>query len=241
MAHSKEGGVDHPPGTFGILSGDLARWSWFTQALIASQFPAGSQVVYCSGQWIAGALNEIIGQMQPQSEWLVVLADDHTWPSDLFPRLLDHHLDIVAPLVNLRRYPFAPSLFHDHGNGNYQGYSWAELAGKTGLLAVDTYGGPCAVIRRRVLDALGPPWFQCEPGQPVYPHEDLYFFSRARQAGFQPYVDLDQVIGHCLPALTTPQRLSDGTYGVRLSSYEDLGLFLPGEQTGEVSRYHAYT
>lgn len=183
----------------------------------------------------------MIEQMAPESEYLSIVADDHVWDPDLFTRLLDHDLDIVAPLVNLRRYPFAPSLFHDDGHGQYRGYSWDELAGKTGLLAVDTYGGPCAIIRRRVLDALGPPWFQCEPGQAVYPHEDLYFFNRARLAGFQPYVDLDQVIGHCLPALTTPHRLPDGSYGIRLSAYEDLGVIVPGDATADMTRYHAYT
>ena len=234
--------VDFPPGTIGIISGDLARWAVFSQALLATQFPPGSHVVWASGQWIAGAVNEIIAQMRPESAWVSILADDHVWPSDLFLRLLVHNLPIVAPLVYLRRHPFPPSLFHADEDGNYRVYQWQELAGKTGLLPVDTCGGPLAVIRREVLDAIGDPWFQCQPGHLVYPHEDLYFFNRARLAGFQPYVDLDLAIGHCFPAYATPQRLGDGSYGVRLTGYEDLGIVqVTDAEVTTATTHHAYT
>lgn len=234
--------MDYPQGTIGILSSDLARWTQFAQCLLAAGFPAGTQIRWCSGEWIAGAVNEIIAGMRPDDAWLSIFADDHQFPPDLLFRLLDHDVDIVTPLVNLRKAPYAPSLFHETEAG-YRAYTWTELAGKTGLLPVDTCGGPCAIIRRRVLDALGPPWFQSDPRSPVWPHEDLYFFSRARQLGFQPYVDLDCAIGHCIPAVTTPQRLEDGSYGIRLSSYSDIGMLLPEllpEDPGETT-YHAYT
>lgn len=231
----------YPPGTFGVISSDLARWTWFSQLMHAAFFPPGSQVIWCSGEWVAGAVNEIIARMRPEDAFVSIIADDHVFEPDLFLRLLDHDVDIVTPLVNLRKPPYAPSLFHDTSDG-YVAYGWEELAGKTGLLPIDTCGGPCAIIRRAVLDAIGPPWFQNEPGQLVYPHEDLYFFRRARQLGFQPYVDLDLSIGHCIPAVTTPQRLTDGTYAIRVSSYGELGLLMPETSPVAVGEtYHAYT
>jgi hypothetical protein len=232
----------YPPGTIGVISGDLSRWTWFSQALRASFFPADSPIVWCSSEWIAGAINEVIEAMQPNSEWMTIIADDHVWEPDLFFRLLDHHLPIVGPLVHLRRYPFPPSLFHALDDGTYQCYDWDEVAGKTGLLPIDTCGGPLTVIRREVLDALGNPWFQNQPGQLVYPHEDLYFFNRARLAGFQPYVDLDQPIWHCFAARGRPARLADGTYGIEIASHEVLGV-LPAQQqaTNAGATYHAYT
>jgi hypothetical protein len=234
--------TSHPPGTLGVLSGELSRWSWFAQALRSTRLPEGSQILWCSAQWIAGAINEMIAQMDPASAWLSIVADDHQWEPDLFLRLLDHQLPIVGPLVNLRSVPFGPSLFHAQADGEYQAYAWEELQGKTGLLPIDTCGGPLAVIRREVLDALGAPWFQNQPGQLVYPHEDLYFFNRARLAGFQPYVDLDQPIWHCFAARGRPTRLPDGTYGIEIASHEVLGV-LPGQQqtTNAGATYHAYT
>lgn len=232
--------ANYPVGTIGVLSSDLSRYVVFQQCLRALQFPPGSQILWCRSLWIAGAVNQIIARMRPEDAWLTLLADDHTFSADMLFRLLDHQLPIVAPLVFLRQAPYAPSLFHAV-HGDYEPYTWDELDGKTGLLPVDTCGGPLAVIRREVLDALGPPWFQCKPGELEFPKEDLYFFDRARQAGFQPYVDLDCPIGHCFPGVMTPARLADGTYALHAQGTDPLGLLALERRQGSTALYHAYT
>ena len=46
-------------------------------------------------------------------------------------------------------------------------------------------------------------------------------------AGFQPYVDLDTRIGHCFVGALFPDQTEEGDYGVRIWSYENLGMILP--------------
>jgi hypothetical protein len=229
--------MGHPPGTIGILTGDLTRYAWFHSDMMQmfAQMPQGTQIVHIRGHAIPEAVNMIIAQMQPESQWLQIHADDHRFSPELLLRLLDHNLPLVAPLVCLRSRGYRPSLFHEPRPGIFESYTWPELTGKTGLLAVDTFGGPCAVIRREVLETVGNPFFECMPGEHVVqPQEDLYTFSKCRRAGFQPYVDLDVMIGHCVPAVLYPLRLEDGQYGVRVWSNEDIGYLLPPETAAEV-------
>jgi hypothetical protein len=233
--------MHYPPGTIGILTSELSRWTWFYQSLLALEKPLGSQVVFCSGQWVATAVNRLVDAMRPTDEFLSVWSDDHIFEPDILLRLLAHHLPLVAPLVALRRLPFAPSVFHEQ-DGEFKSYTWAELRGKRGLLPVDTFGGPGCVIRREVIEAVGTPFFENMPGQRVAPHEDLYAFLKCKQKGFQPMVDLDIHIGHCIPAAVFPGRTDEGQYGVHVWSHgEILGALFPEQAEQDAAAYHAYT
>lgn len=233
----------YPPGTIGVISGELGRWTAFSQSLWGTWLPEGIQKLWLESHWIPGAVNEIIAKMKPESEWVTIVSDDHTWDPFLFQRLLERNVDLVAPVVHLRRDQFPPSAFHALPDGQYQCYEWQELDGQDGLVPVDTFGGPCAIIRRPVLEALGDPWFQNQPGQLVYPHDDLYFFNRARLAGFQPYLDLDNAITHCFAARGLPVRLEDGTYGIQIiANGAVVGVVKPQPTTVNAAEaYHAYT
>src|SRR5262245_37876800 len=101
----------HPPGTVGVLSGELTRYAWAMTALRSLQMPPGSQLIWVVGDWVAKAVNRIIASMRPQDEWVCLLTDDNPVPPDMLLRLLDHLLPIVAPLVCLRMPPYQPSLF----------------------------------------------------------------------------------------------------------------------------------
>lgn len=231
----------HPPGLIGVLTGDVSRYSWFHQSLLSLLSPPGSSIVFCQGLWIATAVNRLIATMEPQHEWICLLADDHIFEPDMLLRLLDHQVHIVAPLCCLRRLPYAPSLFQKR-DGIYQGYTWGELAGLHGLLPVAAMGGPGVVIRREVLDALGAPWFENMPGEREAPHEDLYFFEKCGDAGYVPYADLDLSIGHILAAAVYPHRQPSCEYAVRLWAHQDLALLMPTPgQRANIEEYHAVT
>jgi hypothetical protein len=232
--------MQYPPGTIGILSTDLARWHWFHQSMLALEKPPGSQVVWCVGSWVSVAVNKLIMAMLPEHRFLAVFADDHIFEPDMLLRLLRHELPLVTPLCALRQLPYAPSLFHETLEG-YKSYTWGELHQKRGLLPVDSFGGACCCIRREVIEAVGMPFFESLPGQHAAPMEDLYTFSKCRRAGYQPWVDLDIHIGHCIPAAVFPAQTETGHYGVRVWSYNDLGMLFPDQDEQYSPDYHAYT
>jgi hypothetical protein len=220
----------HPPGTVGILSGDLTRYAWAMVSLRELRVPDGAQLAWVTGDWVSTAVNRIIASMRPQDEWVCILTDDNPVPADMLLRLLDHQVPLVAPLVCLRIPPYRPALFHDATDGGFLPYFWEELDGQQGLYPVDSFGGPGVVIRREVLEAVGMPFFENMPwphGRQE-PHEDLYTFRKCRQAGFQPLVDLDLCIGHCIPAIVTPDYDPVGQHwGVHVWSHTSLGVLRP--------------
>jgi hypothetical protein len=117
----------------------------------------------------------------------------------------------------------------------------SELTGKTGLLPVDTFGGPGCVIRREVIAALGQPFFQNSHQDHETPQEDLSTFNRCRLAGFQPYIDLDCTIGHCVVATLTLQCTPQGHYGTAIAmAQETVGVLYPS-QVLDGQGYHTYT
>jgi hypothetical protein len=219
--------AEHPPGTVGVLSGELTRYAWAMTALRALQMPPDSQLTWVVGDWISTAVNRIIASMRPEDQWVCLLTDDNPVPPDMLLRLLDHQVPLVAPLVCLRMPPYRPSLFAYHGEDGFRPYALDDLPPPPGLLPVASFGGPGVVIRREVIDKVGMPFFENMPG-PLgreEPHEDLYTFTKCRQAGFQPLVDLGCVIGHCVPAIVTPEYDPGAArWGVRLWSHTSLGV-----------------
>jgi hypothetical protein len=59
------------------------------------------------------------------------------------------------------------------------------------LQPVDITGCHCLLIKREVLEALEPPWFNGRPGQ-----EDMYFCRKAKEADYPLYVDFSTLAGH---------------------------------------------
>ncbi len=47
----------------------------------------------------------------PQYKWLFLVNDDHMYPIDTIPRLLDHNVDVVSGLYFGRIQPFEPIMF----------------------------------------------------------------------------------------------------------------------------------
>jgi hypothetical protein len=59
------------------------------------------------------------------------------------------------------------------------------------LFAADITGCHCLLIRRDVLEAMEPPWFQGRPGR-----EDMYFCQKAMENGVQLYIDFSTFVSH---------------------------------------------
>lgn len=128
-------------------------------------------------------------------------------------RLLSRKLPIVSALEMMRLpgccYPMA--LKGERPEGGYavqapEVYSWIaqhfdattnepqmlDTAPQDSLLEVGFTGCHCLLIRRDVLEAMEPPWFQgYNPGG-----EDQYFCEKAFALGVPTYVDLTVLVGH---------------------------------------------
>ena len=213
--------MTYPPGTIILVSGELTRYATFTQSMLSLVAPPGSQVVWKPGVNIAGNLN--LSLQERIGEWVFLMGDDHLFAPDVLWRLLRHEKDVVAPLVCKRKPPFDPLVYRQSSTNlmGIEGIPPAELP-PGGLIPVAACACAGILIKRRVIDALVPPYFEVGQVKSDELQEDLYFLQKVRAKGFELYVDLDTKLGHSTPAHVWPQ-YQDGKWQVLI----DLEGYVP--------------
>lgn len=234
---------EYPPGLVIVLGDVLARWHAFEHSFrqLMTFLPPRSAYKPVIGQWLAAGINDALREaLRPHHAWVSIYANDHVFPPDILYRLLARHVDIVAPVVCLRGFPFCYSMFHATPTG-FQSFGFDELTGRSGLVPVDAMGGPLVVIRRAVIDTIGQPFFAGEAGE--NPREDLVTFYKLKQAGYQPYIDLDVPIRHCGAGSIMPKQSPDGRWGVEFEFQgRTIGTIYPKLAEADMvlpSGYHA--
>lgn len=235
------GVANYPPGFVCFPMSDLSRYSDFLISTLFTQVPQGTKVWPVKGTLVARNKNNAVREMlerTPQAEWFFSMGDDHTWPNDLIPRLLDRNVDVVAPVALKRKPPFGPVLYRaKNPDGTYRRYQLSELP-KGGLLEVVNCSTAGMLIKRRVLEAVVTDtghWFTVGRVSPDGMGEDLNFVDRCIAKGFKVYADLDitykshphrRSIGHISPMTVYLAQREDGTYYVELDLDYGVGVGL---------------
>jgi len=130
-------------------------------------------------------------------QWLMFLDDDVIAPSDTFFRLAGHGADVISGLYYRRQEPICPVAMTVDSKGQA---TWVkEWHPPNSTIEVDYVGAGCLLVHRRVLEALGAPWFEWQIGKPNASREgepargalseDFAFCVRAKQAGYKIYLD----------------------------------------------------
>ena len=206
-------------GMIGIASGDQMRYSQILSSIMGISWPEGTVFSQTVGFSVATNWNIIAKQFlsHPDNlEWLLLLEDDHLFPANTLMCLLKHNVDIVSALYVQRLIPFAPVMY-DRVDEKGKVFYRPLKKGDSGLVAVNVCGGGCCLIRRKVFEAISPPWwFYGESSYLDACNHDINFCRKARAAGFQPYVDLDLPISHMITIGAIPFKDKDGIWHTRL-------------------------
>lgn len=172
-----------------------ARSAEAIYGMIASA-PPGTQIMLRMHHGYAGEIhqkrNDSVGEFlsDGRMDWLLFLDSDMLPPRDYIARLLEYgeDKDIIGGLYFERRPPYLPSMrCPDHG---------PEVFERGGLVRAHWIGTGGMMIRRRVVEALGPEPFPSRTGQGKEDGEDVAFCKAARRAGFRVWCDLDLEVGH---------------------------------------------
>lgn len=127
------------------------------------------------------------------------LDSDMRFPADCLERLLASGHDVVGCNYSNRGVPPDFVAMKTTSLGDDEASKLMTYPDSTGLEEVEAMGFGCVLTSARVFAALEQPWFAMEWAENgVNIGEDVYFFRKAAEAGFQPYVDhdLSQEIGH---------------------------------------------
>lgn len=186
-------------GTVVALSGEAARYTRFFVCMqsLGYQLPAGSSVRFVLGSDIAESRNQACEEME--GDWVWFIDDDHAFRDDVLVNLLKRNEDIVTPICLRRAGSFLPIPAVD---GDFMDLS---KYGSDDLVEVEHAGSSGMLIRREVIEALEPPWFELgrlDDGRRI--SEDVNFCRRAREAGFKIHVDLGVRLGHITTAVVWP-------------------------------------
>ena len=120
---------------------------------------------------------------------ILYLDDDMRFPADTLDRLLAHDKGVVAVNYPTRKFPIQPVAFANdtdltrvHTN-----------ADSTGLEEVASVGMGVMLVKAEVFDKIGLPYFMIgySAKNEEFTGEDIFFCRKARQAGYQIYIDHD--------------------------------------------------
>lgn len=177
--------------SFGMVS------HYFAQARGSQQFPLVSSSMdrYVVGKPIAEARNEIVQYaIDSDADYIYWLDDDVIAPADAFLKLWRHQKDIINGVYWSKSNPPMPLLFRGHLNMPYLNWHIGDL------IEIDAAGNGLTLVKtdvyRTISEKIGGPWYSTEygsfPGVKQTPHnntEDLYFYWKAKKAGFKVWAD----------------------------------------------------
>lgn len=212
----------YPPGRVVINSGRVGRYSEFWFCCERLLLPAGSTKDVIYGINNAHQLNIAIRRMPAEAQWLFILDDDHVFSADILLRLLAHNVDIACAMYLQRGEPFDPLVYSGKDDG-FKRLGWGPIhAQGRGLVAVEGTGNGGMLLSRRVLAAVGDPWFEVGKTQTDLGGKDLWFSFKAKQKGFTTYIDTETRMGHITHCAVWPNVDEEGNWSVQLRTPDDL-------------------
>jgi len=129
-----------------------------------------------------------------EASHILFLDADMTFPHDLLPRILAHASDpwrIVGGLYVLKGPPYAPvALINERHEQGVWWFDYLDLDGVDDLARVDVIGMGCTLIPMEAFEC-EEPWFAYRDDSEGEPRvsEDVEFCQRARERGFEIFVD----------------------------------------------------
>lgn len=190
--------------------------------MMATRMPPGVEVIWKEqGHALAvdKARNNICRtflEQEIETSHLWMPDDDMMWHPGSVIRLYERDLDIVGALTWTNATPPCPTIWQDEREVDgtffytpaaFETLKWLEdhehsfvsndpivlPPSPTDLEPVDATGAAFIMIKRHVLEAIEPPWFE---GDINGFGEDFYFCRKARAAGFKVYVDRSVIVTH---------------------------------------------
>lgn len=184
----------------------------FTERMFCMYRPRGEfqlLIPNCDGP-LDSVRNELCQQALITECTHIFWADtDQTYPEDTLIKLLDHNLPIVCAKVHRRKAPYDPLLKRvnpdkqDKQNPyiDVEFDEWAMRDDPKKLICVDATGFGCNLMWIEVIENIKPPWFMFDLYQKPVVGEDFYFWAKAREAGYQIFVDCSINVGHISTAV----------------------------------------
>ena len=180
--------------TFSIMLGETLTQRPSNYVLLKPLYPSQAET---EKRCITEIRNNLVEQALDEVCTKIIMLDtDQVYPADTIIKLLQHDKPIVAGQVHRRYPPFDPIMLRGELY-KYVNVPYDEMYSGD-LVEVDATGAACIAIETKIFLDVPYPWFEdipkTEDHGPV--GEDIYFCSKARNAGYQIFMDTSIEIGH---------------------------------------------
>tara|TARA_B100000925_G_C21961590_1_gene453635 strand:- start:436 stop:1089 length:654 start_codon:yes stop_codon:yes gene_type:complete len=125
-----------------------------------------------------------------RADFLLWIDSDMHFPSDLIDKLLNRKAKLIGVPYATRVRPIRSTAFRSNLDYNARLNNSVD---PSGLEKVAGLGFGCVLIHRSIFEATDAPWFglKFDPSTASVMGEDIYFFEKAAEAGFQCYADFE--------------------------------------------------
>jgi hypothetical protein len=201
-----------------VRTGEFARKAEWFSSFMALDKPIGCVVTMVHGQSPARNANIAIQQALEISASHIFFIDDDNIPADpyIISKLAAHDKDIVSGLYVLRNAPHRPCIFDSANEHGMCAHHYLK-PGEKGLIPIVNCGFGSVLIKTKVFRKM----LEAQPDRPLVTlgeaekdHwcDDITFFNRARNLGFELFCDLDQIVGHHHTVVLWPNRHESGNW-----------------------------
>lgn len=132
-------------------------------------------------------------------DWMLMIDDDMIIPMDLFEKLYDHQVDIVAPIAFTRNAPHMAVIYKCESGwdpvtkNDYFINHFVRNYPEETLVKCDAVGFGAVLIDMNVIRRMKKPYFMstCGTGEDI-----LFCYNAQKQAGAKVYMDTSVKLGH---------------------------------------------
>jgi GT2 family glycosyltransferase len=138
-------------------------------------------------------------------DYLFWIDDDIVWNPEQVLQLIDHKKDIVSGcyvIQGKQAYPICKQMDDKDliETGSYKFITKQEMANEKKIFKVDYVGFGFLLIKHGIFESMKYPWFE-NPVRTVgdvtdLTSEDVYWCMKAKQQGYEIYVDPNCLVGH---------------------------------------------
>lgn len=180
----------------GVSTGEYARRADFYDYFNMLKKPDNSLILFSHDRSPAHARN-IIAQtaLEHNCSHVLFIDDDMAYKPEALYQLLEHNKDVVSGLYLGRAYPHQPLIFDLADDDGKCLYAYLE-GNESRLIPIVNCGLGFVLIKTEVFKNLEKPWVRLGELDPQEWCDDIGFFNRVRNAGFELYCDTECRVGH---------------------------------------------
>lgn len=195
-----------------VPTSEYARRADFSDYLNGMNKPDNTMMTFAHGASPAKNRNLMIQTaLEQKATHILFVDDDMAMAPDALTNLLAHDKDAVSGLYLHRNYPHFPVMFEKYYPDGRNQYKFLEN-GINGLQRVVNCGFGFVLIKTDVFRSMEEPWVRIGQLDKDNWGDDIDFFNRFREAGFELYIDLDVKVGHIMSAIIIPYMNPNGDW-----------------------------